>query len=185
MAELGIYGLLEKAFDKVSKHIGILDVVHRHVHDGEMYVANLKRVGVLDGAKVHLLIRATDKPVHFVLGFGAEGKCLFKTYEGTTFSDDGTAPDGTVLTTFNRVTSLDGMTALVTYDPTVDVLGTLRGNRIIFGGVDTPGNSAVATTTGEERIESVILPGDNILIEIENVSGLTIDIELIVDWYEN
>lgn len=105
----------------------------------------------------------------------------FTTRSGTTYTAQGTLPDGIKLTEFNRrTTSAYVEETTFRYNPTIDVAGALRGNRMFPG--DQGWNSV--GLSGGERIESVIGPNNEILIEIRNVSGQARDIGLIVEGYE-
>jgi len=110
-----------------------------------------------------------------------EAKVYINTYAGTTFSAQGTAPDGVNLTVFNRRSnSAIPFLSTITYNPVVNVLGLLRGNRIIPGG--TGGNSI--GLSGGERVESVIPPNSDFLLVIQNKGGQTKDIGIVAEGYE-
>lgn len=159
--------------------IGI-DTEHQKVHEGRHYTANYLEKAVANLAFVRLRFKTNANSAHLIIAGSAEGKTYFQTYSGTTYTVNGTAPDGSKLTVFNRSIPLDGTTTTVTYAPTVNVLGTLRGNQVIFGGL---GPQSTGGTSGG-RIESIVPPNSDLLIVLQNVSGQPKDINLVLDWYE-
>ncbi len=152
------------------------DLTHEKVHEGISFVSNTLFTSVADSDSVYVRFKATTKAMHIIFKVEVEGKSFLKTYEGTTYTDDGTA-----VNVFNRVVG-GGVTETgeVYKTPTIDVLGAQRGNRLIpagRGGTATGGS-------GGNRVESIILPGNELLIEVENASGQSRDIDIVADWYE-
>lgn len=161
---------------------GTIDRVHQSVHDGKFITANYLETEVANNGTIQLrIIAGPTKTFHAIFYLDIEGKVYFKTRTGTTYTAQGTLPDGVKLTEFNRMsTSTYVKETTFRYAPTVNAVGTLRGNRMFPGGT---GGKSVGLSGGE-RIESVIGPNTEILIEIQNVSGQTKDIGLIVEGYE-
>ena len=157
-----------------------IDLVHQRIHEGVSYVANYYQSAIPNNEFRRIRIKATQKHIHLLIEFTTTAKFTFKTYSGTTYTEDGTTPDGTTLTRFNRVVGLDECTALVYHNPTVNVLGTLRGSQVIAGGTGGNANG----TSGATRLESVIPVGQELLIVFQNVSGQANDLTVVLDWYE-
>jgi len=153
-----------------------LDITHQKVHEGASFVINKLFTDVVNGDSVYVRFKAIDQSMNIVFKVEVEGKAFFKTYEGTTYTDD-----GTVVTPFNRIVG-DGkvVDAEIYHTPTINVLGTQRGNRLI------PAGKSGTATGGQSasRLESVILPGQELLLEVENASGQVRDIDIVADWYQ-
>jgi len=161
-------------------YVGTIDISHQHVHSGEFYTASYQELAVANNGVVRLRLTAGTNYCHVVATFTAEGKTRVKSYLGTTYTDAGTAPDGTKLTVFNRKTSGGLPTTLIKYNPTVNVLGALRINETIFSGT----GPKTTGSTGGDRVETNTAPTHDILIVLTNVSGSAQDIEVQLDWYE-
>lgn len=164
-----------------TSYTGTIDKIHQEVHEGKFFTYNYLESGVLNNGFARIRLTTTTKAVHVMLYLDIEAKVYFKTRSGTTYTVAGTLPDGVKLTAFNRRTNSSvTATAEVRYNPTVNVAGALRGNRMFPGG--TGGNSV--GLSGGERVESVIAAGTDILLEVQNVSGQTRDIGIIIEGYE-
>jgi len=160
-----------------------IDLVHQKIHEGNAWTANLLKKAILDDGTMFLRVKTDARTtMHLVLQAEAEGKFYFTTYSDTTYTTPGTGPDGVILTKFNRRTIL-GKTSGVSleYEPTIDVIGSLRGNRVILGGT---GKKAVGTSGASQAFFTVVGPGEEFLVKLENVSGSTQDCGLVLDWYE-
>lgn len=171
---------------QTSNVISNLDTVHSKIHTGETYTSNWLAVGVANDGFARLRFKATTKQCHLVINYNSDGKAYFRTYYGTTYTANGTAPEGGAtanLSSFQR-NSIPNIapTATVFHTPTVNVLGSRRGNQLINGGT---GNNTTGGGGGT-RLESIINPNEDLLIEIQNKSGAagTKDIGFILDWYE-
>ena len=158
-----------------------IDYAHQKIHEGKGFVANYIQNAVPDNNIRRLrLTAANNRAMHVVIGIDVTGKFSFKTYEGTTYTVQGTAPDGTTLTAFNRILGRDGRSGIVRHNPTVDELGALRASRIIPGGTGPQSTG----TTASERWESIIPPGHDLLLVFQNLSGQAKDLDVTIDWYE-
>ena len=154
----------------------MIDLEHQKIHEGNSFVINKLFSGVADGDSVYVRFKAISQSMHIIFKAEVEGKAFLKTYEGTTYTDD-----GTIVTPFNRIVG-DGnvVDAEIYHTPTINTLGTQRGDRLIPAGT---GGTATGGSGGS-RIESVILPGNELLLEVQNVSTKTRDIDIIADWYQ-
>lgn len=163
-----------------SVFAGTIDKIHQEIHEGQVTTINYLALAVANDGYARLRITTGEKRFHVALYFDVEAKAYLKTYAGTTYTAEGTLPD-TNLTVFNRNSgNAKAFLFTVRYNPTVNVLGTQRGNRLLPGG--TGGNSV--GLSGGERIESVIPPNSDFLIEVQNKGGQTKDIGIIVEGYE-
>ena len=157
-----------------------IDIEHQKVHEGRHYTVNYLEKAVANNGYARLRITTGARAVHIIIAVDTEGKSYWQTYSGTTYTADGTLPDGVKLTFFNRFIDNDGTTTTVRYNPTVNVLGTLRGNRVVWGGLgpqSTGGSDA-------SRIESIIPPNKDVLLVVQNASGQAKDMAVVLDWYE-
>lgn len=160
---------------------GMIDKTHQEIHDGHFITTNYLETGVANNATIQLRVITGAKSFHVMFYIDIEGKIQFKTIVGSTYTVAGTLPDGVKLTKFNRKsTSTYVETTTFRYAPTVNVAGSLRGNRMFPGGT---GRNSVGLSGGD-RVESIIGPNSDVLIEIKNVSGQARDIGLIVEGYE-
>lgn len=159
----------------------IIDITHQHVHDGEFFTSNYEELAIANNGVARLRITTGANYCHLIINGEAEGKFRFKTYSGTTYTGAGTLPDATKLTVFNRKTdSVIAPTTIIRHTPTVNVLGTLRGLRTIFGGTGPQ-----STGGGDsDRVESLIAPNTDVLIVMTNVSGSAQDLSVVLEWYE-
>lgn len=157
-----------------------IDIANQKVLEDAACTFNYLETNVANNGFVRLrCIAPANRRAHIVFQLGSEGKAYFKTYLGTTYTADGTLTDGIKLTHFSRCGALiDGLT--LRYNPTIDVLGSKRGNQIIFGG-SGPISTGISRGTG---IESIIQPGCEILVELQNVSGNVKDMEILGDYYK-
>lgn len=162
-------------------YLGTIDIAHQHVHQGEFFTANHQELAVANNGVVRLRVTTgAANYAHVVIVINAEGKARFKTYSGTTYTAAGTAADGTKLTVFNRLSTGSAPTSTIRYNPTVNVLGTLRGNFTVFAGT---GPQSTGSQSGD-RYESLLAPNTDVLITLTNVSGSAQDMEMILEWYE-
>ena len=157
-----------------------IDIVHQRIHEGVSYVANYYQSAIPNNEFRRIRIKSDKKNAHLLIEFTTTAKFTFKSYSGTTYTANGTIADGTNLTVFNRVIGQNNRDALVYHNPTVNVLGTLRGSQVIAGG--TGGNAPGAS--GASRHETIIPAGQELLLVFQNTSGQANDLTVILDWYE-
>jgi hypothetical protein len=149
-----------------------IDYEHQKVHEGRHYTANYLEKAVANNGFIRLRFTTGARAVHIIFEIDAEGKAYWQTYNGTTYTIDGTLPDGVKLTFFNRFIENDGTTTIVRYNPTVNVIGTLRGNRVLWGGLGPQSTGG----SSQSRIESIIPP-----MVMQNVSGNAKDMAVVAD----
>ena len=142
-----------------SYYFGVIDVLHEAVHEKKMHTISLTTLSVAR------------------LAWGSEGKSRLKTYIGTTYS-----ANGTVYTPFNRQTKeANNLECVVYVNPTINVLGTARGNDFVGSGGATAQRIG---GTGSSDIETIVNAGTELLIEVQNVRGSASDLNLICNIYE-
>ena len=158
----------------------VIDLVHQKIHEGRFYTVNYTELAVPNNGFIRLRITTGAKAIHITFEIDAEGKAYWKTYAGSTYTADGTLPDGSKLTFFNRFISIDGTTTVVRYNPTVNVLGTLRGNRVVWGGLGPQSTGGISGS----RTETILRPNSDVLLVMQNVSGQAKDMSVVAEWYE-
>lgn len=168
--------------DRSEALIGI-DLVHHYVHKGVTYTANYLEKAVANNNFIKLHFKTGEASAHLIIELECEGKVYFRTYSNVTITNNGTPPSELLtakLTLFNRFgCRSNGNKTNVFSNPTFTG-GVLRGNRMLpFG---TGGTASGGTSAG--RIESVICPNSSFIIELQNVSGQTRDLGIVLDWYE-
>lgn len=156
--------------------LSTLDIAHKQVHAGTFFTVAKVFTGIATDGYASIRLKPTTKIVHFEIYTTAEGKAYLKTYSGSTYSNDGTA-----YTPFNRnALSSNLATCEVYLNPTVNVLGTLRGDDLL----GSAGGTSRAGGQSGDRTESVIGAGNDILIRVQNKDNSTRDIGIIINFYE-
>lgn len=158
--------------------IVIIDVLHQLVHKSYMHTLSYTKLAVADNGYLRVrFVAPADKDIHLRLAWASEGKSRLKSYVGTTYTANGTA-----ITPFNRKTSKPNLlTGSFYIDPTINVLGTLRGNDFLGAG---GGAASRVGGTGSSDIETIVSAGTELLIEIQNVRGSASDLNFIANLYE-
>ena len=158
-------------------YMGIISVLHQIVHRKKMHTISYTKEDVsADGTLLVRVIASNDKDVHARISFNGENKTRLKSYIGTTYT-----LDGADYQPFNRQTSSGNtLEAEIQIDPTVDVIGTLRGNDFIGSGAA----GARAEGTGQADIETIINAGTELLLEVVNAGAVSSDLGIIVNLYE-
>lgn len=155
-----------------------IDIIHQTVHQGYMHTLSHTKLNVADNGFLRVrFVAPADKDIHIRISWASEGKSRLKTYIGTTYT-----ANGTPIVPFNRKTGLaSNLQGTYFIDPTINVLGTLRGNDFLGAG---GGVSARVGGTGSSDIETIISAGTELLVEIQNVRGSASDLNLIANLYE-
>ena len=155
-----------------------IDIIHQTVHQGYMHTLSHTKLNVADNGYLRVrFVAPVDKDIHIRIAWASEGKSRLKTYIGTTYTANGTPK-----IPFNRNAALtSNLEGTYFIDPTINVLGTLRGDDFI-------GASGAASTrvggTGSSDVETIISAGTELLVEIQNVRGGTSDLNIIANLYE-
>lgn len=170
-----LYESTHKSNNKYS--LTIVEDVHRKVGLGELFTASKTFLSVPNLDYVRMVIKAgSSKTTHYVFSVAAEGKCYLKTILNSTYT-----VNGTEVTPFNRyVDSSNVFSGKIYHTPTVNVEGSVRGDDMIPGG----GTPQAAGASSIAVIESVLGTDDNMLIQIQNVSGQAKDFNVVINFYE-
>lgn len=171
---------LNNALEK--EWVQVIDVDQLMIHQWLAFTANYLEKAVANNWYIRLLVKSpADKELHIIYQYSCEWKAYFKTYAGTTFTDEWTTADATKLSVFKRKTnSAINPSAVIKYNPTINVLGSIRGNQFIPWG-SWPQSTWIA---GWARLETIIWPNSSALLELQNVSWQAKDMMFILDWYE-
>lgn len=157
-------------------YIETIESLHQTVHDKKMHTISYRKQDV--GADGTLLVRivATTKDIHANISFVGEGKTILNSYTGTTYT-----AAGTPYTPFNRQTAeVSNLVGDVYIDPTVDVLGTQRGDDF----VGSSGAAARAGGASSPNVETLINAGTELLLIVTNASATASDLGVIANIYE-
>lgn len=165
--------------DGITGALATISTVHEHVHGAETFEASYKSpdgAEVVDDAFIEMLLQVGARYPHLFFTISCGGDSEAALYEGTTFSDAGTA---LAANNMNRPIATTA-TTVVTYTPTITLPGTLLFNNFIPGGVG-PKASGGTIRQGTER---VLIPGTNYLIRGINRSGNPQPMAIVAQWYE-
>jgi len=163
--------------DRLTKALNHIDWEHHMVHRKKTFTVSYISLAVANNGYLDIHLTGFKNDAHTKITFSSEGKAYFKTYSGTTYTSAGTA-----YTPFNRcICSTTAATTIVGINPTINVLGSLRGNDF----VGITGAAVIrAGGTGGESIETIINPGYDLLLRLQNVSGTTADLNMVINFYE-
>ena len=163
--------------DRVSKNLVFIDIIHHHIHDGDMFQADRLEEGVANDGTVEMLIKVPAGGVaHASFTAQAGGDARLQLFEGPTIT-----ADGTPVTPVNRNRTSTKVSAVsVFHTPTTSAAGTPLPDKLIAGG--SGGNSAGGQT--EPFAEWNLKADEDYLFRITNISGVAQNIGLEVDFYD-
>lgn len=163
--------------DDVTGALTVVDSVHHHVHEGEMYHAEYLWTSVLNNASANILLVTGAKYPHLVFAINAGGACYVYLYEQCT-----TIADGTALPAYNMKRHSGGISASMVYHtPTMNALGPALVTRYLSGGNSPTTRVGGGVRTGTEWL---IKPNSKYLIRSTNVSGSAVVMSIAVEYYE-
>jgi len=170
--------LMENTNSINGNSVNTVDYISEKVHAGEFLTAAHVFTSVANGETVYTRQAVgSTKYLHSTLELSSTGLWNFKSYIGTTYTDDGTA-----VTQVNRKSDSSYVPdGLIYHTPTIDALGTLRLD-FDFGSGTNPAKAT--TAVGSERLESVFAPDSDILVALTNNSGSTQRISVVANYYE-
>lgn len=124
------------------------------------------------------LLKAIDKDLLITFKTSIEGKCLLKSFFNNTYINEGEQN-----TIFNRLVDGDLRESCcqVYVNSVVDVYGVQRFNEMLPA---SSGFFSTGGTTVDGGLATLIKKGQELYVEIENVSGNIIDIGVVADWIE-
>lgn len=166
-----------KSFDRNGTQITI-DYLHNKVHQGEMMIVSYIARNVASNATFYIHHKSgTTKYLHSEVTANTTGKWLFTSYNGATYT-----ANGTVIPIIKRKSdSMVTPTAQFWHTPTITSNGTVRLQQL-FGSGDTP--SRVTSGEASERLESIFAPNLDILIGFTNETNASQDISIVFNFYE-
>lgn len=163
---------------KVPDIVSNLEFVRLQANQGNLFTISKKILGIANDGYARLrLHNISDKRIVPSINVGADAKSYLNTYVNTTYSNDGTE-----VIPFNRKTSQGKLSQTKAYiNPAITQLGSKRGDDIILG---STGPQKIGGSAGGDSV-TVLMPGDDLLIEVQNKSGAqTIDVNFIVNYVE-
>ena len=114
-----------------------------------MHTLSYTQEGVLNNGYLRVrFVAPADKDIHLRLAWTSEGKSRLKSYVGTTYTTPGAS-----IVPFNRQTGLpSNLEGTFFINPTINALGTLRGNDFVGAGGATA--ARVGGTGAPERCDT-------------------------------
>jgi hypothetical protein len=160
----------------------IIDPVHAHVHEGIFFSGGHYNAAVANNGNLDLLIQTSALyPIHIVFSIAAGAECTYQIFEGTTFSNAGTA---IAMNNHNRL-SVKTFNGTVTHTPTVTVVGTaINSVQYVAAGP----NGALQTPSGGSSegfsFEFILDVSQSYLVRVTNISGGATRVALRADCYQ-
>lgn len=174
-----IEALFREGLDGISGAFVTISAVHAEVHEGATYQASYKSpdgAEIADNGVIEMLLQVGAKYAHTVFSISCGGDSEVALYEGTTFSNAGTA-----LSENNMKRPSGAIASLAaTYTPTITLPGTLLLNDFIPGGT----GPRAAGGTARRDSEWILKPNTNYLIRGINRSGNAQPMSIVAQWYE-
>ena len=158
-----------------------IDYLHDIVHQKAMYTISHTFLAVAINGFARLRIKTgVDKALHFDITFNSDLKCRLKTYSSPIIG-----AGGTLFQPFNRVIGYgNGLQTFQVYLNPTFTGGTLRGNDFTGSNAGTGGQAVRAGGGRSGGVESIILPNQEYIIELQNVGTEVSDIGIIINCYE-
>lgn len=156
-----------------------IDFLHHLVHQERLFTVSHTFLGVTNGTKRVLHIKTDGKAIHFEINFNADLKVRLKTYESPTIE-----AEGTPIQPFNRVIGSTEVATSTYFLGSTFSDGIMRGNDFSGSNVGQGASGVRAGGSTSGRIESVLIPSQDYIIEFENAGGGTSDIGVILNFYE-
>lgn len=159
-----------------SNDTSTIDTVHRSIHKGEFFSGGVYLPDVADQAYVDIRVLTSTLDVHCVVSGMSGGDSLISFYEGTTFSNIGTA---ITMSNHNRG-SVKTSGVSVTSSPTVDSLGSgINGVRYIPGGT----KSGSGGGEGGFGAEYVLKANTAYLFRMQNIASASKRMSQMIEFY--
>jgi hypothetical protein len=161
-----------------SGFVPVIDIAHQKVHEGRFFSCGYYNSAVVDTGVIELLIQtsATNGTHSRISGYSG-GDSLIQIFEGTTFSNAGTA---LTISNHNR-SSLKVFDGTVTNTPTLIGAGTQINSTVFI-----PGGTKASATGGAGGFgsEFILALSTNYLFRITNVSGATKKQSILFECYQ-
>jgi hypothetical protein len=174
--------IIQRAWDDVTKNLGLIESDHREVHKGEMYVAWANYASLADGGTASLVLVTGAKYVHLkdvdMWISSAEGHVEFYENVGTV------ANTASVFTAQRMNRAVAGTSTVTVYtDGSVDVSSATQFNEVHGGG----GGTTAAGRSGAQapqHLENILEPNTRYSLTLINESGVAANCFMRVFWYE-
>jgi hypothetical protein len=157
--------------------ITVIDVFHKHIHEGEGFIASHRFTGVADDASAEVMIQSgSTKETHVEFNISAGG-----VFWGDIYLDS-THNHGTSVTPRCLNYSADSTAeSIVSYSPTGGADGTNVLDLVV------PGSSGPFAVGGQfgSRVEFVLPVDTKMLIKATNKPGGAADVSIKAIWYEH
>ncbi len=164
--------------DRVTGGVFIADMIHGFIHQGRLWTASVFNSSLSASGVMNLLIQVpAAMEAHARFTFNVGHNCSIEVFEGTTFSNAGSA--ATVRNRRRSVAGSPGVT--VTTGPTLSLDGTS-----LFAGF-VPGGGLIAAGGGEGHSfeEWIMKASTNYLVRLSNnLVASAAPAQQILDWYE-
>lgn len=169
---------MSKTGIRVDSQGGIptMSEVHWQTHKGRMFTTAHYNSSLANAGVINLLIQVGAIPAHMRLSLTASGLSTAELFEGTTFSNAGTAM---AEVNKNRASATTATTA-VTHTPTITLDGTSLGVTLVPGGA---GPHAVGAQV-ESFEEWLLAANTKYLLRVTNISGSAAAEGVHLNWYE-
>jgi hypothetical protein len=164
--------------DHDTKALYGIDGPHAMIHDGKAFLTSETQTGIAAAAELRYSLAVGSQEAHFTFAVNASLATKIQLYEGTTYSDAGTALSEINL---NR-TSARTATVAVTRNRTVNVLGTKLLEISIPGGEVFRGSVGGGS---DRSVEWYLAENEDYLLVLTNIHATDpSDISTELDWYE-
>ena len=163
----------------VRPPVMLVDVDHYEVHAGNLYTYSITERAVPENNYLQLRIKPTTKSCHVTISIGCEGKSYIKTFKNTAFPLVNAKK-----TPFNRHMAFGNNSVTEVYTlvtTTGNLLGSLRGDDAVGVGGSAP---AQAGGSSSGRLETIVTPSNELLIEVQNVANGSKYINIVINFYE-
>lgn len=176
-------GTTTATIDADTSSIKTIDISHHEVHEGDFFHLDHLFGAVADAATADVYMRVgATKNLHVTFRVAAAGLCNVYLYEATTVTANGTPNYGTGITPVdkNRQTA-NTATGNYYHTPTVDAVGTVLDQDVIFGSTRPQSIIGGEVRTGSEWI---LKKGVHYMLRVTNGSGGALDILSVIEFYE-
>lgn len=164
-------------FDSITGALIMIDTVHHEVHEGEMFSCE-HSASVLNSASLDFHFKTGTKHSHTAPVINAGGSIQIYLYEAPTLNTNGTSIP--VRNMKRSSSNVAGATAFHT--PSVGGVGSTA----LINGRLLPGGTSPTTRIGgsARNTEWILKPSTSYLLRCTNVSGGTIVINPVIEFYE-
>lgn len=162
--------------DEIAGALATIDIVHHEIHEGEYFTSSHVETSVGNGVNLDVRILTGAGGLHLAAVINAGGQCTVTLYENPTISG------GNGMTVFNNYRAKGEANApfQAFSAPTVTATGAALLTNLIAGGTSVQTRVGANARPGDEVI---LLPSRNYLLRINNSSGSSIAIGVVISGY--